>query len=96
LTEETEPQPAQKVNKSEYLPYSQTVTLTDSNNRETIIRNISQEAANEVSAAFLANTGMSSNDKSGELSRSKAASVPSDSLSSLVGAGVKSKDQKKS
>lgn len=96
MTEETEPQPAQKVNKTEYLSHSQTATLTDSNNRETVIRDISQEAANEVSAAFLANTVMSSNNKTGELSKSKAASAKNDSLSSLMGAGVKSKDQKKS
>ncbi len=91
MTEETEAQPAQTVNKTEYLPYSQTATLTDSDNNETVIRNISQEAFNEVSNAFLASTTTSN--KTGELSKSRAASEQSERLSGLMESGVKADDK---
>lgn len=93
MTEENELQPSQRVNKTLYLPHSQTATLTDSNNNETVIRNISQEAFNEVSDAFLASTVMTTSNKSEELSKSRAASEPSERLSGLMESGVKPDDK---
>lgn len=86
MSDDNKPQPVRKVTGSaNYFPDSQSTILTDSNNRERVIRNVTQDEYNKISAEFLANTLTSSTSasKSTELSRSLAAS----DLSSLMGAG---------
>jgi hypothetical protein len=87
--ENNNPQPAQKVlGKTEYLPANKTATLVDSNNKETIIRNITHEQYNEISNAFLSNSTLPASDKPSKLSKSLAASS-TDGLSNLKESGIK-------
>lgn len=88
MTDDTKPQPVQKITASaDYLPHTQTAVLTDSNNKETVIKNITHEQYNQISAEFIAKSSLSSTSKTSELSKGLAASA-------LMGAGVETKENK--
>ena len=94
MTDDDKPQHEQKITASaDYFPETQTAILTDSNNNQALIRDITHEQYNQISAEFLAKSTLSSTSKTTELSKSLAAG-------SLMEAGVpptkENKDTKKS
>src|SRR6266498_2019637 len=98
MTDDNTPPPTKRVIASaDYDPASQTTVLTDNHNRETVIRNVTQEEYNKICAEFLSNkltsTATKTNTgKTNDLSVSLAASE----LSSLMGAGVPESSENKS
>ena len=76
MTDDTTPQPARKIiGDTIYLPDSQTATFTDSNNKETVIKNITHEQYNQISAEFIAKSTLSSTSKTSNYSKSLAGSA---------------------
>lgn len=64
MTDESESQPAQRTtSNTTYLPESKTAVLTDSNQNDTVIKNITYEQYNKISDEFMLNSTLSSTAK---------------------------------
>lgn len=87
MTEDVEPQPAQKfIRGSEYLPHSQTATFIDSNNNVEVIKNVTNEQFDQINADIIAKSTLNTANNDSRY-RAGLASSSDDSNTSLMGAG---------